>query len=126
MQEEIFGPILPILTYSDWDQALQDIEKLSRPLAFYVFSEQKSRQKQVVREMSFGNATINDVIVHMANHHLPFGGIGTSGMGSYHGKFGFETFSHLKGISKKPTWIDLPLRYAPYGTKLNLIKRFLG
>ncbi len=126
MQEEIFGPILPVVTYSDWEEALRSIEKLSPPLAFYFFSENRKRQKQVVREMAFGNATINDVIVHMANHHLPFGGIGTSGMGSYHGIYGFETFSHLKGITKKPTWFDLPLRYAPYGTKLGWLKKILG
>ncbi len=126
MQEEIFGPVLPVLTYSDWDEALRDVEKLSRPLAFYLFSENAKRHRQVVREMAFGDAAINDVITHMANHRLPFGGIGSSGMGAYHGKFGFDTFSHLKGITKKPTWIDLPLRYAPYGRKLNWIKKLLG
>jgi len=126
MQEEIFGPILPVLTYSDWEDALKNIAKLSSPLAFYVFSENKKRQKQVVREMAFGNAAINDVIVHMANHHLPFGGIGASGMGTYHGVHGFQAFSHLKGIIKKPTWFELPLRYAPYGTRLRWLKKILG
>ena len=126
MQEEIFGPILPVLTYSDWEDALKNIAKLSSPLAFYVFRENKKRQKQVVREMAFGNAAINDVIVHMANHHLPFGGIGASGMGTYHGVHGFQTFSHLKGIIKKPTWFELPLRYAPYGTRLRWLKKILG
>lgn len=125
MQDEIFGPILPVLTFDNWDEALRDVSKLTRPLAFYLFSENKSRQRQVIKEMSFGDGAINDVIMQMANNSLPFGGVGASGMGSYHGKFGFDTFSHLKGITKKTTLFDIPLRYAPYGRKLNFVKKLL-
>jgi len=123
MKEEIFGPILPILSYDTEDDITSIINGLEKPLSFYIFSKHKTFIKQTLSRYSFGGGVVNDTIVHFANHKLPFGGIGYSGMGAYHGKYGFTTFSHQKSISKKGTWLDIPIRYAPYSGKLKLLKR---
>lgn len=124
MQEEIFGPILPVLVY----QTEQDIDTILRkfpnPLSLYVFTQKKNFAEKIIKKYSFGGGTINDTLVHFINDKLPFGGVGNSGMGAYHGKYSFETFSHHKSISKRATWIDIPMRYAPYKNKLKWIKRF--
>ena len=118
MQEEIFGPILPILTYEDLEQAIGIIEARPRPLALYLYTEDKAVADRVLTKCRFGGGCINDCIIHLATSEMPFGGVGESGMGGYHGKFGFEEFSHLRSIVDKKTWIDLPARYQPY-TKEN-------
>ena len=114
MQEEIFGPILPIITYHNIHEAIHFINQREKPLAFYIFSSQKEVQDLLLKSCSFGGGCINDTIIHLATSELGFGGVGHSGMGSYHGKKSFETFSHTRSIVKKATWIDLPLRYYPY------------
>jgi len=126
MAEEIFGPILPILTYSSLESAIAQISERPKPLAFYFFSENKSNQAKVLNEIPFGGGCINDTLVHLSNPQLPFGGVGDSGIGAYHGKFSFETFSHRKGVLKKSFFFDPDLRYPPYGKKkLNILKRLM-
>ena len=126
MQEEIFGPILPILTYDSLDQAIHKINSLPHPLALYVFTSDKTAARKVTARCGFGGGCINDTIIHLATSEMGFGGFGESGMGSYHGKDGFRTFSHYKSIVDKKTWLDLPMRYQPY-RKINekLIHLFL-
>ena len=126
MQEEIFGPILPILTFSQMEEALEEINAHPHPLAFYLFTEDKKTVKYVTEHCAFGGGCINDTIIHLATTHMGFGGTGASGMGAYHGKVGFDTFSHHKSIVDKKTWLDLPMRYQPY-TKLydKLVRMFL-
>ena len=124
MQEEIFGPILPILTYDNLQQAQDFINSRPHPLALYLFSEDKGVQERFLRRVPFGGGCINDTIIHLASSRLSFGGVGDSGMGSYHGKASFETFSRRKSIVKKSTWLDLPLRYAPYTEKTEKLLRF--
>jgi aldehyde dehydrogenase (NAD+) len=114
MQEEIFGPILPLLTYEDLEHALAIIESRPRPLALYLYTEDKAVSDRVLTKCRFGGGCINDCIIHLATSEMPFGGVGESGMGGYHGKFGFEEFSHYRSIVDKKTWIDLPVRYQPY------------
>jgi aldehyde dehydrogenase (NAD+) len=113
MQEEIFGPILPILTYGDLNQALEMLANKPKPLALYIFSEDRSVIREVTRRCRYGGGCINDCVVHLATS-MAFGGVGESGMGAYHGKTGFDTFSHTKSILEKKTWLDLPMRYQPY------------
>ena len=126
MQEEIFGPVMPILTYSNLDVVINKINSMPSPLALYIFTNNKEVSKKVTSEVSFGGGCINDVVIHLATSNMGFGGVGESGMGSYHGKRGFDTFSHTKSIVDKKRIIDLPMRYQPY-TKLNekLIRFFL-
>ena len=126
MQEEIFGPLMPILTYRDINEALSIISKEEHPLAFYIFSKNIKRAKSIMRQVGFGGGCINDVIIHLATSEMGFGGFRASGMGSYHGKAGFDTFTHYKSIVDKKRWIDLPMRYQAY-TKFNhkLINFFL-
>ena len=126
MQEEIFGPILPILTYDSLDQAIHKINSMPHPLALYVFTSDKTAGRKVTARCGFGGGCINDTIIHLATSEMGFGGFGESGMGSYHGKDGFRTFSHYKSIVDKKTWLDLPMRYQPY-RKINekLIHLFL-
>ena len=126
MGEEIFGPILPIIPYDDLDQALRFINRREKPLALYLFTRSKKTKAKVLNTCSFGGGCINDTIIHLATHHMAFGGVGNSGMGSYHGRQSFETFSHNRAIVDKATWIDLPMRYMPY-KKLNdlLIRMFI-
>ena len=125
MKEEIFGPILPILSY----QSEKDIERIvlsfEKPLSLYLFSENKSFTNEILKKYSFGGGCVNDTVVHLANNRLPFGGVGNSGMGAYHGKLSFDIFSHKKGIVKRATWLDLPIRYAPYKDKLKTIRKLL-
>jgi len=114
MQEEIFGPIMPILTYDSLDEAIEKINSMAHPLALYVFTNNKAVAKKVTAECGFGGGCINDTIIHLATSAMGFGGFGESGMGSYHGKAGFDAFSHYKSIVDKKTWLDLPMRYQPY------------
>ncbi|MCK6078235.1 aldehyde dehydrogenase [Paenibacillus silvae] len=125
MEDEIFGPILPIISYSHLDEAIAQIVKRPKPLALYLFTSNKDVQDKVLTEVSFGGGCINDTITHVANPRLPFGGVGHSGIGSYHGRYSFETFSHMKSILKKSTRINPPVLYPPYDNKLKLIKRLL-
>ncbi|MCF6179208.1 MAG: aldehyde dehydrogenase [Geopsychrobacter sp.] len=125
MQEEIFGPILPVISFATLDEALQIVEGQPRPLALYLFSNNRKVQRRIMAEVSFGGGCINDTILHLANPNLPFGGVGTSGMGSYHGQASFTAFSHQKSVLKKALWLDIPLRYAPYAGKLKWLKLFL-
>ncbi|MCK5915138.1 MAG: aldehyde dehydrogenase, partial [Deltaproteobacteria bacterium] len=123
MQEEIFGPILPVLSFTDEDDVSELVERHATPLALYYFSKNRTKQRRVMTETAFGGGCLNDTIVHLTEHHLPFGGIGTSGQGSYHGMAGFKTFSHCKSLLHRGTWIDLPLRYPPYDGKLKWLKK---
>ncbi|WP_445818989.1 aldehyde dehydrogenase [Algibacter sp. TI.3.09] len=124
MQEEIFGPILPILTFETEQDIESVISQYEKPLAFYVFSNNKAFSKDLIERFSFGGGVINDTLMHFGNDKLPFGGVGFSGMGNYHGKFGFDTFSHHKSIVNRKNWIDPPVRYAPYQGKLKWLKLF--
>lgn len=114
MKEEIFGPLLPVLPYDQLDEVIREVNAQPKPLSLYIFSNNKKVQQRIIREVSFGGGLINDTIEHLGNPHLPFGGIGTSGHGSYHGKYSFDTFSHHKSVMKKGTWLDLSFRYPPY------------
>ena len=127
MGEEIFGPILPILSFDDFDKAVDGLKELDKPLALYIFSSDKKRIKRVTSELSYGGGCVNDVIIHLATSEMGFGGVGESGMGAYHGKEGFDAFTHYKSIVDKRTWIDLPMRYQPYRSKLyeKLLRFFL-
>lgn len=126
MGEEIFGPLLPILTFDTLDEALDTVESHPHPLALYFFSEDKAAQKKVLDTCRFGGGCINDTIIHLATSDMPFGGVGESGMGSYHGRVGFETFSHYRSIVNKKTWMDLPIRYQKYTRlKEKMLRMFL-
>ena len=118
MQEEIFGPILPVLTYDRFDKLYGLLADKPRPLALYLFSQNKARVRQAMARFQFGGGCVNDVVVHLTTSELGFGGVGESGMGAYHGRVGFETFSHTKSIMDKKTWMDLPMRYQPYHRRL--------
>ena len=126
MQEELFGPLLPVLSVAHLDQAIALINQRPKPLALYLFSQQGLAQEQLLERTSSGGVCINDVIMHVGVPELPFGGVGASGMGAYHGKAGFDTFSHQRSVLRRPFWLDLPLRYAPYGDRLPLLRRLLG
>jgi aldehyde dehydrogenase (NAD+) len=125
MQNEIFGPILPIISYQNEDELTYIIGRYEKPLSLYVFTERSEFADYVIRNFSFGGGCVNDTTTHFANKNLPFGGVGHSGMGAYHGKYSFETFSHQKSISKKGTWLDVPFRYAPYKNKLPFLRKLL-
>lgn len=126
MQEEIFGPVLPIITVADTNEAADFIRNRPKPLALYLFTSDRKVEKQFLREVPFGGGCVNDTIIHIATNNLPFGGVGNSGMGSYHGKKTFETFSHAKSVVKKYTWLDISMRYQPYASwKDKLIRMFL-
>lgn len=126
MQEEIFGPILPVLTYKNFNEALLQISKHEKPLAAYLFTNNSEEKYLFTSRISFGGGCINDVVMHLSNDHLPFGGVGNSGIGNYHGKFGFDTFSHQKAILERATWGEPDLKYPPYSEKkLSWIKRVL-
>ena len=126
MSDEIFGPLLPVIPYSDINDAVEYIKRNPRPLATYIFTGDRSFKKDLLRRLRFGGGCINDTIIHLATEQMPFGGVGESGMGHYHGRYGFETFSHLKSIVDKPTWLDLPMRYQPFtALKDRLIRTFL-
>jgi aldehyde dehydrogenase (NAD+) len=125
MEDEIFGPILPILTYKEEAEIATVISKYEKPLALYVFTDDRKFAKKIIKNHSFGGGCINETVIHFSNKRLPFGGVGHSGIGAYHGKLSFDTFSHHKGVVKKATWLDLPMRYAPYNNKLASIKKLL-
>ena len=118
MGEEIFGPIMPVLTFDNFDSLVEDLKGKDKPLALYIFSSDKKHIKRVTTELSYGGGCINDVVIHLATSEMSFGGVGESGMGGYHGKDGFEAFSHYKSIVDKKTWMDLPMRYQPFKSKL--------
>ena len=126
MGEEIFGPILPVLTYDSFDGALAELERRPHPLALYIFTQNRAAAQAAATRCSFGGGCINDVVIHLATSEMGFGGFGESGMGAYHGKEGFETFSHRKSMVDKKTWMDLPMRYQPYRNAYEkLLRRFL-
>ncbi|MCL2246286.1 MAG: aldehyde dehydrogenase [Lentimicrobiaceae bacterium] len=125
MSEEIFGPLMPILTYHNFEEVIRMIGSRPKPLAAYLFTSNKNTERYFLRNLSFGGGCINDTVMHLSDSRLPFGGVGESGMGSYHGKAGFDAFSHYKSVLKKSTWIDVPLRYPPYTLKgLKLLMKF--
>ena len=126
MQDEIFGPILPILTYTSKEEALAIIQKNPNPLAFYVFTENKTDEQYWLTNVPSGGACVNNATMHITNHDLPFGGRGYSGTGGYHGKLSFDTFTHTKSVLKTPTWIDPGFKYPPYKGKAWLLKRLIG
>ena len=126
MQTEIFAPILPVVSFDTIDNAISRLRKMEKPLAFYVFSNSRQNQHMFLSSCDFGGGCINDVVVHLASSRLPFGGVGHSGMGSYHGRKGFETFSHIRSIVDKKTWLDLSIRYQPHTKKKEkLIRKFM-
>ncbi len=122
MQQEIFGPLFPILTFDKIEQAIKLVNSRPKPLALYFFSNCRNNKHKIVSQISAGGVTINDTIMHIASNKLPFGGVGNSGIGKYHGRFSFDTFSNQKPVVYKKTWLDIPIRYAPYGSKLKLLK----
>lgn len=127
MGEEIFGPVLPVLTFESIDEVIGTVNSHDRPLALYLFTSDKKTVRRITSKCTYGGGCINDVIIHLATAHMGFGGVGESGMGAYHGKVGFDTFSHKKSIVDKKTWLDLPMRYQPYNRKINakLLRMFL-
>lgn len=125
MEEEIFGPILPILEYSSLDEALTYVINKDKPLALYYFSEDSSSIEKVLNSTTSGGVTINDTIIHVASSYLPFGGVGPSGMGAYHGKASFDVFTHKKSVIKRGTFIEFPIKFAPYNNKINLLKKVM-
>lgn len=125
MQDEIFGPILPILTYRTLEEAIAIVNRYPKPLALYLFSRNRQRQEQVLRSTFSGGVCINDTIMHLSVSDLPFGGVGPSGMGSYHGKASFDTFSHQKSVLNRSFRLESNLRFPPYGDKLSWVKRLI-
>ena len=124
MKEEIFGPILPIITYDNFDEVLEIIQSKSKPLSLYLFSEDENMTHRVLEELSFGGGAINDTLMHLANPNLPFGGVGSSGIGQYHGKYSFDTFNHMKSYTFKSTRLESSLFFPPYKGKFKYIKTF--
>lgn len=126
MQEEIFGPILPVISFSNFNLILNEIIELEKPLAAYLFTNNSEEKENFKNKLAFGGGCINDVIMHLGNENLPFGGVGNSGIGNYHGKFGFETFSHQKAVLERTTWGEPNIKYPPYSEKkLSWIKRLM-
>ncbi|WP_298152146.1 aldehyde dehydrogenase [Flavobacterium sp.] len=125
MKAEIFGPILPILTFENDDDIHRILSNYDKPLSMYIFTGSREFERRMLRSYSFGGGCINDTVVHFSNKRLPFGGVGASGIGAYHGKLSFDIFSHKKAIVKKATWLDIPVRYAPYDGKLKIIRSIL-
>ena len=126
MEDEIFGPILPILSFTNIDEAILKVKERPKPLSGYIYSKNRKVISKILNEVSFGGGAVNDSVMHLSNSNLPFGGVGLSGIGSYHGKFGFDTFSHFKSILDKPSWFESNIKYAPYSkSKMKLIKWLL-
>ena len=125
MKDEIFGPILPLISYNEEEEIETIINTYDKPLSFYIFTNRNSFAKQLISKFSFGGGVINDTLVHFVNHRLPFGGVGESGIGKYHGRASFDTFTHSKGIVKRYNWLDLTIRYAPYTGKLKKLRTLL-
>lgn len=127
MQEEIFGPILPVISFTNFNIALNQVSDLERPLAAYLFTNNSEEKEIFKNKLSFGGGCINEVIMHLGNENLPFGGVGNSGIGNYHGKFGFDTFSYQKAILEKATWGEPKIKYPPYSEKkLGWIRKLLN
>jgi aldehyde dehydrogenase (NAD+) len=126
MAEEIFGPILPVLPVDDLQTAIRFVTERPKPLALYVFTEDAARARQVLSQTNSGGACVNDTVAHLAVPDLPFGGVGESGLGAYHGKSSFECFSHRKSVLERATWIDPKLRYPPYEGALKWIRKLIG
>ena len=126
MQEELFGPLLPVLPVASLEEAITLVRRGAKPLALYLFSTSSTAQEQVLAGTSSGGVCFNDVVMQVGVPELPFGGVGPSGMGRYHGQSGFDTFSHLRSVLRRPFRFDVPLRYPPYGNRLSLIKRLMG
>ena len=126
MADELFGPLLPLLTLDDLTRALAAIRRGPKPLALYLFGGTDQEQRQVLETTSSGGVCLNDVVMQAGVPDLPFGGVGGSGMGSYHGKAGFDTFSHAKAVLRRPFRFDFKVRYPPYGVDLNLLRRLAG
>ena len=127
MKEEIFGPILPVITYEHLDSTIEKIKSMDKPLAVYVFSKSQKTIERIKAEISFGGGCVNDTLMHFLNPEMPFGGVGASGMGGYHGKYSFETFSHRKSILQQNSWFDMPVRYPPYRNwKLKVFRFLMG
>lgn len=126
MQEELFGPLLPVLSVSGLDEAIERINQRPKPLALYLFSKQRGAQEQILQRTSSGGVCFNDVVMQVGVPELPFGGVGNSGMGTYHGEAGFRTFSHERSVLRRPFRLDVPFRYPPYAGKLPLVRRLLG
>ena len=124
MREEIFGPILPVLTYKTDEELFEILDKNPTPLAFYLFTSKKKAERYILPRVRFGGGCVNDTVIHIASSLIPFGGVGSSGIGSYHGKKSFETFSHMKSVLKKSNAIDLPIRYTPYTKSKDKMIRF--
>lgn len=122
MQDEIFGPVLPIISFKQTDEAIAIVKKNANPLAFYVFTSSKKREEEWIRSIAFGGGCVNNTIWQFANHYMPFGGIGSSGMGAYHGKHSFNTFTHIKPVMKTPVWFDPAIKYPPFKGRLKLFK----
>ncbi|SRX55215.1 Aldehyde dehydrogenase [Aequorivita sp. CIP111184] len=126
MQEEIFGPLLPVLTYETIEEAIATVNSLPKPLSCYLFTKSSSIKKKVLKEISFGGGAINETVMHISNSNLPFGGVGHSGIGNYHGEAGFKTFTHYKSVMDKPTWLDPSIRYYPHTPfRLKLMRWFM-
>ena len=125
MKGEIFGPILPVLEYEKTEDIFKLISRFEKPLALYVFTKNSSLSDEIINKVSFGGGVINDTMIQFGNHRLPFGGVGESGMGAYHGESGFKLFSHQKPIIKKANWLDVSTRYAPFTGKLKSLKKLL-
>lgn len=126
MKEEIFGPLLPVLSFESFSDAVSVVNSFPGPLSCYVFTKSKKIKKRFLNEISFGGGAINETVMHISNHNLPFGGVGESGIGKYHGQAGFETFSNLKSIMDKPTWFDPAIRYSPHSSfRLNLMRKIM-
>jgi acyl-CoA reductase-like NAD-dependent aldehyde dehydrogenase len=126
MQEEIFGPIFPVVEFEKITEAVRFVNDRPKPLALYLFSKSKKIQEQILEHTSSGGVCINEVVMHVANDNLPFGGVGNSGMGVYHGKYSFEAFSHYKPVLNKSNLVDVPVRYAPYNGKIGLAKTLMS
>lgn len=126
MNEEIFGPLLPIITYNTREEALDIIRRHPNPLAFYLYTNDRTQEKEWLQQVPAGGACINNSVFHLLNHHLPFGGRGNSGLGAYHGKYSFDTFSHKKAVLRTPVWPDPSIKYPPFKGKLGLFKKLLG
>ena len=125
MKEEIFGPVCPVITYKALDDALAIIRTFEKPLACYIFAEDRAVQDRILAEIPSGGACVNDVIIHLANPRVPFGGVGNSGMGAYHGETGFFAFSHRKSTCKKGTWLEIPFRNPPFGNRIGLLRKIM-
>ncbi|HOK77975.1 MAG TPA: aldehyde dehydrogenase family protein, partial [Verrucomicrobiota bacterium] len=123
MQEEIFGPILPVLEFGELDEAIAAVKDRPTPLALYVFTRSRQTETRVIDEIRSGGVCVNDVVMHIVGFDLPFGGLGDSGMGAYHGRAGFDAFSHQRSIMRRGTWFDAPVRYPPARMSLDWLKR---